>query len=107
MTREDPDGVEHVILGFFLLASSLSFLFYPMIALFISNEDIAVYNHLFYFCRTLLPSPTALVVGWAVTGVIVNLVTGVTAIFIFVVATPILMYVVTQTFRTTKLRELW
>ena len=54
MTREDPDGIEHLILGFFVLASTISFLVYPVLAVFLSNEGIALYKHLIY----VLPSNT-------------------------------------------------
>ena len=107
MTREDPDGNEHLILGFFVLVSTMSFLVYPIAALFFSNEDITLYKHLLYFFQALLPNTTALIVGWAVTGVITNLLVGVTALFLFVTGTVVLAYVVTQTLWMTKIKEMW
>ena len=40
MTREDPDGMERLILAFFILASTTGFASYPVIAYCFLHEDI-------------------------------------------------------------------
>ena len=107
LTRDDPDGIEHLVLAFFILASTITFLFYPLVAFFFSNEDVKLYNHLLYFVQTLLPSSAALIVGWAVTGIILNIVVGISFLYIFVIATLMTLYVVTQTLWMINIRKLW
>ena len=80
---------------------------YPIIALFFSNDDMGLYNHLLYFFQTLLPSPTALIVGWAATGVIMNLVIGITFLFVFGIGAIFLLYIASETLWMTKIREMW
>lgn len=49
MTREDPDGAERLIQCLFLLPVIISLQCNPLVAFFIYNEDIEVYNHLLVF----------------------------------------------------------
>ena len=107
LTREDPDGIEHLILAFFALASTTGFFSYPFIAYCFSDGDIELYNHLLYFFQTFLPTSTALIVGWPVTGMILNLVASISFLFLFVIGTIMTAYVVSQTLWMTKIRELW
>ena len=90
-----------------VLASIINCLIYPFLALFFSNKDIALYKDLLYFCQALLPSTTALIIGWAVTGLIVNLVVLISLGFVVAITTMFLSYVVSQALWMTKIRELW
>ena len=107
MTREDPDGIERLILVFCTLTVTTGYAAYPFISYCFLHEDIELYKHLLYFLQAFLPRSTALIVGWAVTGTILNLLIVVSYLCAFIVITICTIWIVSETLWMIKLRELW
>ena len=105
--REDPDGLEHLILGFFVLSSILSFAVYPLVGYVFSKEDLELYKNFLSSLQKFLPTSPALIVGWAGTGLFLHLVTSIGFLFVFLPSTIMTIYVVSATSWMTMLRKLW
>ena len=106
-SREDPDGIEHLVLGFFAIAASSTFAAYPFIGYVCLREDMHMYNHVLYFLQGILSEPTALIIGLAGTGFILTLLIGLSFIFTLLIVLPMTMYVVSLTSWMIMLRKLW
>ena len=106
-TREDPDGLEHLILGFFALVLTASFGCYPGVAYILLVEDLVLYNHVLYLFQTFLPSSTALIVVLGAGGILAQFVMSIAFLFAFLIGGIMLVYVVTQTLWMTYTRDLW
>ena len=106
-TRADDDGVQRLILLFFIVVFLGAVSPYPIAVWIYFNEEMHIYKHVYYSLRTFLSTPLAAVFIITGTSILMVLSMFLVYAFIFLSSGMMTIYVVSQTFWMKTMRKLW